>query len=194
MTFITINEIIDMAIMTFAVGYIFAGAFQRVAHQKKEYDPIAHYQQLRLGIDWEAMKFSMLVTAPALILHELGHKFVAIAFGLAAEFHAAYFWLMFGVALKVMGSPFLFFVPAFVSHGGGTAAQGVAIAFAGPGVNGLLWLLSWAAVRQKRVPHRWLPAVILTGKINMFLFIFNMLPIPGFDGFHVYYSLWQALF
>jgi Zn-dependent protease len=31
-------------------------------------------------------------------------------------------------------------------------------------------------------------------QINMFLFILNMIPIPGFDGFNVFYQLFKALF
>jgi Zn-dependent protease len=27
--------------------------------------------------------------------------------------------------------------------------------------------------------------LVITSKINMFLFIFNMIPIPGFDGFQI---------
>ena len=193
MVFITIRELFDMALMTLAVGYIFSGSFAQVHRKHANYDPVAHYQQLRMGFDWSAIKFAMLVTAPALILHELGHKFVALAFGLFATFHAAYFWLIFGVALKYFGSNFVFFVPAYVSHGGGTALQSLLISFAGPGVNALLWGVAWAAVRYKRLPHRWLPAAALTGKINMFLFLFNMLPIPGFDGFAVYRMLWMIV-
>lgn len=193
MPFLTFGELFDMVIMTLATGYIFSGSLAHAHRRREGYDPIAHYQQLRAGFDLEAIKFAMLVTAPALILHELGHKFVAMAFGLLATFHAAYFWLVFGVMLKYFGSNFVFFVPAYVSHGGGTVLQGLFISLSGPAVNGVLWLLSWAAVRYHQIPHRWIPAAMLTSKINMFLFIFNMLPIPGFDGFHTYRAIWQLV-
>ena len=31
-------------------------------------------------------------------------------------------------------------------------------------------------------------------QINMFLFILNMIPIPGFDGFNFFISLFKAFF
>jgi Zn-dependent protease len=33
----------------------------------------------------------------------------------------------------------------------------------------------------------------LTRNINLFLFIFNMIPIPGFDGFTVFTGLWKII-
>src|SRR3989338_7479278 len=108
MALLSIREIADIAIMTAALGFIFSGMFQSYS-RKHDYDPLTHYPS---GFDWEAFRFAAYVTAPAIILHEFGHKFIGLAVGLQAEFHAAYMWLAFGVMLKVLGSPFLFFVPA----------------------------------------------------------------------------------
>ena len=48
------------------------------------------------------------------------------------------------------------------------------------------------AVKNNLFPKKFNPALLLTSRINMFLFIFNMLPIPGFDGSKVFTGLIQA--
>jgi Zn-dependent protease len=137
------------------------------------------------------------VTAPALILHELLHKFLAVAFGLQATFHAAYVFLALGIVLRLLRSRFIFFVPGFVSVAGGTIPplQHALIALVGPFMNLTLFLASAAWLRWGRVRSRfWLAALLVTRLINLWLFILNMLPIPGFDGFQAFRSLFQALF
>jgi len=51
----------------------------------------------KLGLSWKDFKFAIIITAPAVILHELAHKFVAMAMGLTATFHAWYTGLGIGV-------------------------------------------------------------------------------------------------
>lgn len=190
MALFSFSEIFDMAIMTAAVGFIFADMFQKYS-QKINYEPLVHHQ----GFDWGAFRFAAYVTAPAIILHEFGHKFVGLAVGLSAEFHAAYMWLAIGVLLKVVGSPFLFFVPAYVSlSGNATPFMYSLTAFAGPAINGLLWGGALLCHHQKWLHKKYNTGLLLTAKINMFLFIFNMLPIPGFDGSKVFMGLWNTFF
>lgn len=176
----TFRELLDVIIMTLAVGYIFMDVFRRYP----------------IGFDKRAFWFACLVTAPALILHELAHKFLAISFGLQAEFHAAYFWLMIGVILKLLHFSFIFFVPAYVSIGGMTVLpyQSALIAFSGPFFNFLLFVIAWALLQQKRMKHKTFLFLYITKQINLFLFVFNMLPIPFFDGMKVYEGLFQTLF
>ncbi len=176
----TLKELFDVLIMTLAVGYIFMDLFRR--------------QQF--GFDKKAFMFACLVTAPALIAHELAHKFVALSFGLDATFHAAYFWLALGIILKMLRFGFIFFVPAYVSIGNGAAAPGAfaLIAFAGPALNLVLFLIAWALLKQKRMKRSTWVFLQVTKQINLFLFIFNMLPIPFFDGLKVYQGLYQVLF
>ena len=140
--------------------------------------------------------FAAAVVAPAIIFHELGHKLVAMGYGLPATFHAAYSWLALGIVLKLLNFGFIFFVPAFVSFPATvTPLQSSLIAFAGPGVNLVLWLSALALLRYPRmarrigIRERHLPILALTGRINMFLFIFNMLPLPFFDGAKVFSGL-----
>ncbi len=174
----TLKEVLDILIMTGAVGYIFMDMFKAYNKTTKE-----------------AFIFACMVTAPALIAHELAHKFVALSYGLQAEFHAAYIWLVIAIALKLLKTGFIFFVPAYVSIIG-TASQTAfgLTAFAGPFLNFVLFAGAWLLLKQKRVKRNAFIFLSVTKQINLFLFIFNMLPIPMFDGFKVYQAIFQALF
>ena len=193
MPLITFGEIIDLVLMTFFVGYIFSGI---IPARRESYDPLTHYKR---GFDFEGFKFVIMATAPAIILHELAHKFVALGFGLDAVFYAFYrssFTLMLGIFTiisKLTGFGFMFFVPGFVGiSGDGTHLQFALAALAGPLVNLILWLGSWYILKHKKYRKRHFLLLVLTQKINMFLFIFNMLPIPGFDGYKVFAGLIRA--
>lgn len=186
----TVWELIDMLIMTAFVGFIFKDVFYR--KPSADYDPLKFYQK---HDGFENFKFAIAVTAPALILHELSHKFIAMSFGMAATFKAAYTFLGLGAILKMLNSGFIFFVPAYVEiTGSGTALHFAIIAFAGPFANLLFWQASKFALKKNYIPHRHVQLAFLTMRINMFLFLFNMLPIPGFDGFKVYSNLFAYLF
>jgi Zn-dependent protease len=189
----SLAEIGDIIIMSLALGFIFGDIFKREQKIKKEtdedYDPIeaARARHEIMGINWEGMKFAMAVTAPAIILHEFGHKFTAMAFGYSATFHAAYIWLVLGILMKLMKFPFVFFVPAYVSYNAPIASfKTAAIAFSGPAVNLLLFLIPLAILTfAKKIPKKYVPWLVLTKNINIFLFFFNMIPIGLFDGAHV---------
>ncbi|MBI4448516.1 M50 family metallopeptidase [Candidatus Woesearchaeota archaeon] len=187
MPIITPKEILDVVIMTLALGFIFKDAFTR--RHDDNYDPLLHYQggsKRGLGPLFEAC----IITAPAIVLHEAAHKIVALMAGLEATFHASYGGLGLGVLLKALGSPFIFFVPGYVSIFGGTNITAALTSVAGPLINGALYLLAYLVIMyyskmRVQTHHR----LVLTRKINGFLFIFNMLPIPGFDGFTFFSSV-----
>ena len=190
MALITFNEIIDLILMTFFVGYIFSDL---IPIRREHYDPLTYY---RKRFDFEGLKFAILATAPAIILHELAHKFVALGFGLDAVFYAFYrstFTLMLGVFTiisKLTGFGFMFFVPGFVGISGhGTHLQFALAALAGPLVNLILWLGAWYVLKNRKYKRKHYLLLLLTQRINMFLFIFNILPIPGFDGYRVFIGL-----
>jgi Zn-dependent protease len=192
MAFFTLIEVIDIVIMSLAIGFIFKDWFRKP--KEYDYEPLADSKPNKF-INWDNFKFAMLVTAPAIILHELGHKFVAMSMGLSATFHAAYTWLGLGVVLKLMGFPFVFFIPAYVSHSAAALPwQSSLIGFAGPGVNLILFLASWYILKNaKKLTKTQHIALVLTKRINMFLFLFNMIPIPPFDGWHVFSGIWQTI-
>lgn len=190
MPIITLSEIIDLILMTFFVGYIFSDI---IPVRRESYDPLTHYKR---GFDFEGLKFAIMATAPAIIVHELAHKFVALGFGMHAVFMAFYrntFTLMLGVLTiisKLTGFGFMFFVPGFVEIGGnGTHLQYAIAAFAGPFVNLVLWLGALFILKSKKYKKKHFLLLLLTQRINMFLFIFNILPIPGFDGYKVFSEL-----
>ena len=190
MAFFTFGELFDMVVMTLVVGYIFSGLFKKPVEE--DYDPL---KQLKQGFFSDDFKFAVLVAAPAIIFHELGHKSVALSFGLEAQFQAAYFFLMLALLMKLMNFGFIFIVPAYVSIiGRATPLESSLIAFSGPAVNLILWLLALFALKKNFFPKKYNVALLLTSRINMFLFIFNMLPIPGFDGSKVFMGLVQAFF
>ncbi|MEM4755571.1 MAG: M50 family metallopeptidase [Candidatus Woesearchaeota archaeon] len=196
----TFLEVIDALLMTFLVGFIFSGFFKKEPQTREEV--YASYEKPRSWIDWDALLFAAMITAPAILLHELGHKIAALGFGMVATFHAAYLWLFLGVVLKLLQFPFIFFVPAYVSWGCSSAVCqaslsanpwiGSIIAIAGPLVNLLLWFGAWAYLRWGKPKRKWIQALVLTKRINLFLFVFNMLPLPPFDGFHFFAGLWHT--
>ena len=150
----------------------------------------------KISFDWNALLFSSLITAPGIIFHEFAHKFVAILLGLSATFHAHYQFLFIGIALKLMNFPFIFFVPGYVEipYMYINPLVNSLIAFSGPAFNGILYLGARYLLQKKQFSQRTTAIIFFTQKINGLLFVFNMLPIPGFDGWQVYAGLLRALF
>jgi Zn-dependent protease len=164
---ISFIEIKDLIIVTFAIGYIFSG-FVRLPG---------------LITNYEKIKNSIYVAAPAVILHELMHKFVAISFGLEAIFKAYYPGLALGVILKLVNSPLLILAPGFVTIPSSTSTSISAIvAFAGPFTNLLLWIAAYFLLKMKNLSQKQVLFLALTKKINLILFIFNMIPFGPLDG------------
>lgn len=186
-------ELIDIVIMTLAIGFIFMDLFPKpAASETLEYIPVKAF-------NWIAFKFSCWVTAPAIVLHEFSHKIAAIALGFSATLHASYFGLGLGILLKLAHSPILFFVPAYVSINCASAApctipplSSAITAFAGPGMNLLLFIISRQLLKTGKYKGKTATILYLTKQINIFLFIFNMLPLPMFDGYQVFNGLWHA--
>jgi len=194
-------EILDIGIITVFMGIIFSDIFKVPRIERERYEPLTkdlkyrkHYRSI-LGINLNDFKNAAMIIAPAIILHEFGHKFVATAFGLKAVFHAAYRWLGLGLIMKIMRFGFIIFVPAFVEiTGNASKLQYALVAVAGPLVNLALWLISSYILKKKHVKEKYKIMLLLSARINMFLFIFNMLPIPPFDGFKFFYNLFTAIF
>ncbi len=187
MAFISFLEILYLVILTFVIGYIFSGFIRKPATE--------HEIVYEKGFNWGDFKLSIIVAAPAVILHELGHKFSAILFGLDAVLHL--FWEGLGLAifLKLINSPFLIIAPAYVSISGtATAFQSFFTAFSGPLVNLVLFFAAWLATERIRLTRNQAIILYLTKQINLLLFIFNMLPIPPLDGFKVFTNLFRIIF
>ncbi len=176
----SINELFDMVLMTLVSGYIFMDYFRSPTEVMPSF-----YQKL---------KYSVLLISVPILLHELGHKMVATMMGLTAVFHAAYNWLVLGVIIKLVGFPFLIMVPAYVSITGTASPYAYGLtAFAGPGVNGVLYIIAYFVLRKKNLSERAFTFWRYSKFINGFLFVFNLLPIPGFDGFQFYANILRAI-
>ena len=174
-----VSELFGMVVTVVAIGYIFKDMFRL---------PTTEF--LYQGEDRRNFILAMLIVSPAVIVHELGHKFVAMAFGFTAVYHASYTWLGIGVLMKMFGFPFLFFVPAYVSiYGFGSRLAYAAIAFAGPVVNLVFFLVGYVVTKYELVSGRNYLYFHVFKQINMWLFAFNMLPLPGTDGFQLLTSL-----
>ena len=189
MAIITAKELLDLVIMIAVIGFIFKDFFRKPI--TSGYDPLKFFSK---NLSWENFKFAVIVTAPAIVLHEAAHKITAIAFGIPAVFHASYFGLMIGMFLKLMNFGFIFFIPGYVSFASSTAShlEIALIAFAGPLMNLLLFVLATVAIKRNWLPkHNQL--LHLTKQINLFLFIFNMIPFPPFDGSHVFGNLLKLI-
>ena len=186
--FISIQEIIDIALMTFAVGYIFSGFFKK--QPAEDYDPLTYYKKNSV---WEDIKYSAMIAAPAIVLHELSHKFVAMGFGATATLHAPYYMYAFVIFLKLINFPLLFFVGGYVSHTPLAALPSALVSISGPLINLVIWLLCILLIKNRLINRKHYRIAGLIGKLNMFLFIFNVLPVPGFDGFNFFASLIQLI-
>ncbi len=191
MAIITFLEVIYLLITTFVVGFIFSGYIPIETRISNKDEVLSRYEKKRF-FDWEAIKFTMLVAAPGVVLHELSHKFLALLFGMDAVFKIFWFGLGIGFLLKLISSPFLILAPGYVEISGiSSSLELTSVAFAGPFVNLVLWLGSWYLLKnKKKLSTRSVIALALTKQINMMLFIFNMLPIPPLDG----YKVWTGFF
>ncbi|MFA5141475.1 MAG: M50 family metallopeptidase [Candidatus Woesearchaeota archaeon] len=175
------TEIFDILVMAAVIGYLFKDIFNR--YGKQAYDP------LNQTTDYRPFMYAVITVGSSILLHELFHKFIAMSLGLTATFHAAYNFLFFGLLLRLMGVGYIFFVPAYVSHTATTGLNSALIAFGGPLANLLIWLACYVIIKENMAKKKYLPLIYFTKYINGFLFVVNMLPIPGLDGFWVYTGL-----
>ncbi len=188
---ITPQEIVDILIMIFAIGFIFKDMFKRIPkpHHHRDYDPLLHMKKSDF---WEDLKHSMMIAAPAIVLHEFAHKFVAMSYGATATLHAPYTMYAIVIALKLINFPLIFFVGGYVAHTALAPFPSAMVSIAGPLTNFIIFLLCTAAVKYNWIHKKYHPMVFIMGKLNLFLSIFNMLPIRGFDGYNFFQSIMQV--
>ncbi|HLE06479.1 MAG TPA: hypothetical protein VI790_03935 [Candidatus Nanoarchaeia archaeon] len=139
-----------------------------------------------------SIKNSFILAGASIVLHELGHKFIAMSAGFSAVYHANYSGLGLGLILRMFGAP-VFFVPAYVSISGtGSMIGYLFTALAGPLTNLVLFLVC-SLLLNKFNEVKWVQnndeLIASLRIINMWLAIINILPIPGTDGFNALRSL-----
>ena len=127
---------------------------------------------------------SALTVGISFLFHELSHKFLAQRYKLWAEFRAFYNMLFFAIILSFFG--FIIAAPGAVMIKGSLSKEkNGKISLAGPLTNIILALifLPFFFIITEGV----LGLIFRYGLvINSLLAVFNLLPIPGFDGSKVY--------
>ncbi len=179
MAILTIKEIFDLIIMILALGYIFSGYIPQ---------PKTAYKILRPSFNFQVLKYSCLIAAPAVVFHELAHKFTAIAFGIPATFKMFPFGLLLGIVLKILNSPFLIIAPGYVQLPQVSSYLTRITALAGPLTNLLIFLIAFIVLKKAKLSNKAFILWSLTKQINLILFIFNMIPISPLDGSKVFFG------
>lgn len=131
---------------------------------------------------------ALLIIAPAFVLHEMGHKFVAQKFGFWAEYRMWTQGLLLAVFFTIMG--FLFVAPGavyFAPHGfgAGTKEKIGRVGLIGPMINIFLGVI-FAAGSLLAAGNFWAPIFLVGATVNAFLAIFNLIPFPPLDGEKVF--------
>lgn len=138
---------------------------------------IAFHLVFRFPINPVSFLLTGVVVGGAVILHEIGHKYVAERYGYQASFVSNDLMLVLGVFMAVTG--FIFIAPGAVHVRGLRDKQRNAIiAWAGPAVNALLALIAYLLVGVGTASSYF--ALVL--RVNAILGAFNLIPVGGFDG------------
>ena len=130
-----------------------------------------------------ALVVSLFTAGVGFLLHEIGHKVMAVRYGNVAAFRADYNMLFLAIMSAFLG--FIFAAPGAVHHRGRvTERQHGLIALAGPAVNiglALVFVPIWIAGSLAGVDV----LALLGGRglaVNLFLAAFNMIPFGALDG------------
>ncbi|MEO2154787.1 MAG: M50 family metallopeptidase [Nanoarchaeota archaeon] len=161
----TLHEIIDLLLIWIITGIIFLPK-----------NPFSYPRDFLI-------RFILLVGLST-ALHELFHKVFALLLGVKAVLHAFYFGLFFSLILKIIFPQFVILIPGYVSIYSSDPKTTLITAFAGPLANLLLFFFfKWLALKK----NSWFYYDL--AMLNLWLFVFNMLPIPPLDGYKVFTSL-----
>lgn len=138
---------------------------------------------------WLGAGYSLLISALAVItgflFHELAHKFMAQRYGAWAEFRMYPLGLILALIFSFAG--FIFAAPGAVYiQGLISRSQNAKISLSGPTMNlivGAVFILAWAVLPVGNILGLGLRIV---GLVNLFLAVFNLLPIPPMDGSKIF--------
>ncbi|MDD3398268.1 MAG: site-2 protease family protein [Candidatus Methanomethylophilaceae archaeon] len=127
---------------------------------------------------------SFLLVLSGFMLHELAHKFMAQRYGAWAEFRMFPSGLMMALVFSMLG--FLFAAPGAVYiQGRITEEQNGLISAAGPATNivfGAISLLATWMVGSGVLAY----VLLLLANINVFLGLFNLIPVHPLDGSKIF--------
>jgi Zn-dependent protease len=89
----------------------------------------------------------------------------------------------------------MFFVGGYVTINGIlTPLQSALISVAGPLTNLILYLIAISMIKFKLIDRKHFHTLEIVSRINLFLFAFNLIPLPGFDGYNFFSSLLRVIF
>jgi len=181
---ISLIEFLYLIILIAAVAYVFSDLIQEPVKR----DVLEKYK--KKYFNWQGIKYAALIAAPGVVLHELAHKFVAMGFGLEASFFIWPTGIALAIILKVLSTGFILLAPGYVAIAGASGLQSAIISFAGPAINGLIWLTCFLILKYKKnMTRRFAMGTSFMGQINKWLFIFNMIPVPPLDGSKILFYL-----
>ncbi|QCJ48295.1 MULTISPECIES: metalloprotease [Haloprofundus] len=164
------REVRDLAVAWLVLGVAFALFFAGG-------DP---FRLLERGLV-SGLVVSLLTAGVGFLLHELGHKVVAVHYGQVAEFRADYSMLVLALLSAFLG--FIFAAPGAVHHRGMlTEREHGLIALAGPAVNVVLALVFLPLALVVPTGGFLAEMANLGVIINLFLAAFNMIPFGPLDG------------
>ena len=179
------EEISDIIISTLALGFIFSWNFQLVTGNFAQFIVTALLTTLIVGLSF--------------IPHELMHKYFANRFHCHARYEMWKTGLLIALGLAVISNgSFVFAAPGavviyttFRSHMGIeqtslSSRHNAIISAAGPLTN--IAIAAAALVALQFVQH---PLLLTIVRINAFLALFNLLPVPPLDGSKV---IWYNIF
>ena len=145
----------------------------------------------------ELVGVSLLTVGPGFVFHELSHKFVAQRYGYWAEFRMWPMGLVLALLTSLMG--FIFAAPGatYINGMNITKSENGRISLAGPLTNVAIALLFLPFLLYAD-PNGTLFLVGYIGvRINVFLALFNLLPIGPLDGAKVFkwnLPVWVVVF
>jgi Zn-dependent protease len=138
---------------------------------------------------------SLVTVGTGFVFHELSHKFVAQRYGYWAEFRMWTFGLVLAILTSFLGVIFAAPGATYISGTNISQAQNGKISLAGPLVNVVIAAIFLPALLLGK--GIFLDLGIVGVRINVFLALFNMLPIGPLDGSKVFrwnLPLWAVIF
>ncbi|MCL6003655.1 MAG: site-2 protease family protein, partial [Candidatus Thermoplasmatota archaeon] len=139
---------------------------------------------IRLGL-LPALGIGFLMTITAFLIHEMSHKFTAIHYGAWSEFRMWPMGLVLTIITGLIG--FLFALPGavyFASYRNPIREGKIAVA--GPIANLVMGVALLPILLFVSLPFGFYAAVFFLVYINLWLGLFNLVPIPPLDGSKVF--------
>ncbi|MFX1519678.1 MAG: AN1-type zinc finger domain-containing protein [Promethearchaeota archaeon] len=170
----SLTEIIHILIGTILVSLVIGSFF---------FDPLNLFSDIAMNQS-QIFLFVLVsfLAAPAFILHELAHKFVAQKYGYWGEFRL----IPFGVILTLISivSPFKLVGPGAVMIAGTniTREKNGRISLAGPITNFILIGICLLFVPLLPYEIIGLPFLVILAQLNAIIAVFNLLPVSVLDG------------